>query len=397
MNRINSDALATPQRRHDIDWLRLMAVFLLFSYHTARIFDPHENFYIHSDPPSQWLYNIFIWAVGPWHMNLFFLLAGASTYFALRRRSGGQYVRERFKRLFIPFIFGVLVLIPPQSYLGLLNHSGSSKSFFEWFPEFFTLKADDIDGYFLGGHTWGHLWFILHLFLYSLLAVSLFLYLNGTSGRRLIGRLAEAFTRPVTLFLFPVPLIVANEFPEVAGGNPLFYIIMFIYGYILMSDPRFTETIDRRRTLSLIMGPLIFAVILVLVWTEVWPSDLPTWTDDLTDAYVESVVPWFVILALLAYGRRFLNFSNGFLRYFSAGAYALYILHQTIIVIIGYYVVQWDTGVLAKFALIVAGSFAAAVLVYDLVVKRTNFARFLFGMGPKKRPPAASAPRERTV
>src|SRR5512137_1382751 len=98
-------------RVHYIDWLRLMAVLLLFFFHTARIFDPEEEFYVHSIPQSHLLFDIFIRPLGPWHMSLFFLLAGASTYFALRHRSGGQYASERLKRLFIPFVFGVLVLI----------------------------------------------------------------------------------------------------------------------------------------------------------------------------------------------------------------------------------------------------------------------------------------------
>ncbi|MBU1752146.1 MAG: acyltransferase family protein, partial [Chloroflexi bacterium] len=202
-----------PVRRYELDWLRLMAVFLLFFFHTARIFDPHENFYVQNNPSSQLLFDLFIRSLGPWQMCLFFLLAGASTYFALRVRGSGGYVNERFKRLLIPFLFGLLVLIPPQSYLGLVSHSGYAGSFLEWFPNFFTLQLADMDGYFMGGHTWGHLWFILHLFVYSVVATPLFVYLNSQSGRRLVGRLARAFTWPGVLFLFPVPLMLLREFP----------------------------------------------------------------------------------------------------------------------------------------------------------------------------------------
>lgn len=370
-------------RRYDIDWLRLMAVFVLFLFHTARIFDPWENNYVHHDPPSYLLFDVFIQAVWPWHMSLFFLLAGASTFYALQRRSGGQYVQERFKRLFIPFVFGVLVIIPPLSYLGLRSHSDYAKSFFEWFPQFFNLKMDDVDGYFLGGHTWGQLWFIFHLFVYSLILLPLLLYLNRESGQRLIDWLAKAFARPGGLFVFPVLLILMSELPgDIAGGDPFIYIPFFVCGYILMSDPRFEETIDRHRTLALILGPVVFAAIMVMGWAGVWPS-LPVWAQELADLYVIGFVPWFVILAMLAYGRRFLNFTNGFLKYFAEGAYPLYILHQTVIVIIGYYVVQWGVDVLVKFAVIVAGSLAASVLVYDVAVRRTNVTRFLFGMRPQ--------------
>ncbi|MDR9459179.1 MAG: acyltransferase [Dehalococcoidia bacterium] len=379
-----SDSIApSPTRRYDIDWLRLMAVFLLFFFHTARIFDPWEDFYVHNDLSSPLLSYIFIQSLWPWHMSLFFLLAGASTYFALRHRNRGQYVKERFKRLFIPFLVMGLILIPPQSYLGLLSHSAYSESFFTWYPNFFTLQSEDMDGYFMGGYTWGHLWFIIHLFIYSLIALPIFLYLKGESGRRLISWLARAFTKPGVIFLFPVLLVLISEFPEIAGGNPLFYITFFICGFLLMSDYRFADTIDRQRFVLLILGPVILAGILVTGSTNNWPVDMPNWADNMVDAYVDAFVPWFVILAVLAYGRRLLQFTNRFLKYFAEGAYPLYILHQTIIVIIGFYVVQWDIAVAAKFTVIVTLSLASTVLIYDLVVRRTAITRFLFGMKPR--------------
>ena len=371
-----------PQRHYEIDWLRLLAVFLLFFFHTARIFDPWEEFYVHNNPVSHLVFDIFARPLNPWHMSLFFFLAGASTYFALRHRSGRSYVRERFKRLFIPFLFGVLVLIPPQSYLGLVSHSDSSESFISWFPDFFIPQSDDMDGYYLGGHTWGHLWFIFHLFIYSLVAVSLFLYLKGDSGRRLVSSLARAFTRPGVLYVLPVLLVLMDEFPEVAGGNPLFYITFFVFGFLLMSDRRFGETIDRQRLFLLVMGPLIFAGILIIDTTSSWLANLPEWADTIVDSYVDGFVPWFVILTMLAYGRRYLNFTNRFLKYFAEGAYPLYILHQTIIVVAGYFLVQWDVSIAVKFTLIVSGSFAVSVLAYDVVVRRAKITRFLFGMRP---------------
>lgn len=367
-------------RQHYIDWLRLIAVFLLFTFHTARIFDPWENFYVQNNQPSQGLFNVFIWAVGPWHMTLFFLLAGASTYFALQHRRGSQYALERLKRLLIPFIFGVLVIIPPQSYLGVLSHSGQSIPFFKWFPQFFALQGDDPDGYFLGGHTWGHLWFIVHLFIYSLAALPLFLFFNRESGQMLIKRLAAIFKHPAGFFLPPLVIMIASADPEIAGGNPLFYITFFIFGFILMSDAGFMETVDKRRITALVLGPVIFALVLALSWLQAWPAGLPAWFGGIVDGYMECIGPWFIILCMLSYGRRFLNFTNRFLKYFAEGAYALYILHQTVIVIVGFYVVQWELAVLVKFLIISVVSFVTSVLVYDLAVRRTKVTRFLFGM-----------------
>ena len=106
-----ASTLSKPQRRWDIDWLRVLAVLMLFPFHTARIFNNYEPFYVKNAEWSDAL-TYFIYIVHPWHMPLLFLLAGASTWFALGFRSGRQYTKERFVRLLIPFIFGLLVIVP---------------------------------------------------------------------------------------------------------------------------------------------------------------------------------------------------------------------------------------------------------------------------------------------
>ena len=128
------DSGLKPERRHDIDWLRVLAVGLLFPFHTARIFDTWNNFYAKSDQVSAALTHIFIGSINSWHMPLFFLLAGASTWFALGFRSGGQYVKERLKRLIVPLLFGTLVIVSPQTYVGALTYGEFAGSFFQYYP-----------------------------------------------------------------------------------------------------------------------------------------------------------------------------------------------------------------------------------------------------------------------
>jgi glucan biosynthesis protein C len=231
----------------------------------------------------------------------------------------------------------------------------------------------------------GHLWFILHLLLYSLIALPLFLYFNRESGRRWTERIAGILMRPAVLFLlFPALLALISKFPWVLGGNPLFYITFFILGFILMSDQRLMDKINRYRLVLLILGIVPLAGLITMSATNSWPASIPEWADWIMDAYRNGFVPWFFILALLAYGRRLLNFTNRFLKYFAEGAYPIYILHQTVIVVIAFFVVQWSLGVAAKYAIIVALSFAGTVLAYDILVRRLNITRFLFGM--KSRP-----------
>jgi len=371
------------ERRYDLDWLRVLAVLVLVLFHTARIFDIWEPFYAENEGASTVLTYTFVGAVNPWHMPLFFLLAGAATWFALRFRSGGQYFLERLRRLFVPLVFGVLVLVPPQAYVGALSHGNFSGSLFQYYPHFFRLgPSGDLTGY-LGGFTPAHLWFILFLFILSLVALPLFLYLRREAGQRLIARLAAFFARSGAIFLLAVPLVLALALPDIGGKNPFYDLILFVYGYVLMADTRFEQVLDRHKTPALVMG---LGILLALVVIAASVAHVPAWLELIMGVSYGSLVTWFLLIAILGFGRKYLNFTTPALKYASEVAYPFYLLHQTVIVIIGFFVVQWDGGVLPKFLAIVVASIAATALAVEVLVKRTNVTRFLFGMKPLSRP-----------
>lgn len=85
----SSSVVPQSGRRYDIDWLRLGAVFLLFFFHTARIFDPHEEFYVHNNPSSPVLFDTFIRSLGPWHMSLSSPSSSAFWCSSRRNRTSG--------------------------------------------------------------------------------------------------------------------------------------------------------------------------------------------------------------------------------------------------------------------------------------------------------------------
>jgi fucose 4-O-acetylase-like acetyltransferase len=124
-------------RRYDLDWLRIAAVLLLIPFHTARVFNPGELFYAKNDQLSEGLQRFIIF-VAPWHMSLLFFLAGAASWFALGFRSGGRYASERFKRLLVPFLFGLAVIIPPQQYVGMLTNTDAERSWWAQYVFFWT-------------------------------------------------------------------------------------------------------------------------------------------------------------------------------------------------------------------------------------------------------------------
>ena len=362
------DEISKPARRYDIDWLRVLAVLLLFYAHPARIFLTSGPWYVQNVQKSEVISFLGIF-IDQWQMPLLFLLAGASTLFALRFRSGKEYLVERLKRLLVPLLFGILVIVPPQLYIEILGFHGDS--YIDFYPKYF-------DSEFTHGFDMGHLWFIAYLFGFSLLALPVFLFLKRDTGRRALDKLASFFSLPGMIFLFSLPIMLMDYLLYDFYPNPLYFFTFFLLGYLVLADDRFEEAMGRNKLFALIIAIVGFVVWYILFLQRI---RIPIWLGSFT----KGLISWSSLIAILGYGRKFLNFTNRFLKYHGEASYPVYILHQTIIIAIGYFVIQWQVGVLLKFVVIVAGSLLATFGIYEIFVKRTNITRFLFGMRPLKR------------
>ena len=248
----------------------------------------------------------------------------------------------------------LILIIPPQSYLGLLSHGGAPGSFFNWLPSFFHLSDVDPDGYFAGGLTFGHLWFIFHLFFYSVCLLPIVLFLRKGRGKKVVDFLARLATKPGVILLFGVFTLPAVLIPDLAGGNPIFLGVTFLLGYLLMADARFEQAVDRHKLPALILGPV--ACLAVAYFDVKNSTGLSGWAADAYEVYVGIFVPWFCLVAFLGYGRRFLRSGGRVLKYAAAASYPVYLLHQTVIVAVGFVVLMWQVGVALQFALILTGS-----------------------------------------
>ena len=361
-------------RRVDVDWLRVLAVLLLVPFHAARIFNIGEAFYAKnaelSDPLST-----FIAFVNPWHMPLLFVLAGASTYLALGRRTGTEYLRERVQRLLVPLIFGVLVVVPPQGFYAMLTNGVDPGSYLSYYPQFFHLDAD-LSGYH-GSFTPAHLWFILFLVVFSVAALPLFAHWESSRGYGLRARLASLWLRPGILFLLAIPLALAAALPDLGGKNPFLYGTLFVYGYLLFCEPRLQRAIQSHTWWALGLGGVTMALYLTVRY------DPPKYSaSDIALHFMRNFNTWFWVLALLGLGHRYLSNPGRVLRYLSESSYPFYILHQTLIVLIGYYVVQTRVPLGIKFVTIVVASLIATFGLYEVFVRRWNPVRLPFGMKP---------------
>lgn len=363
------------ERRHDLDWLRVLGVLLLIPFHVALIFvlQPYTIMYIRDKVNSPAL-SITTGFIHMWHMPMLFMISGAATYFALGSRSTGEYIRERFLRLFIPLVFGILTFIPFTTYI---QHS-KALSLQQGYLGFFHIDMNQLDG-MNGAFTPAHLWFILFLFVFSLVGLPLFQWLRTEKGKRVIERWATARQAPLSLIVWGIPLTFAAATGILGAMNPLYYFLIFFYGFVLASDSRFQQSVDRLIWVMLGYGALA-AILNIIAPTESYPAWSPQW---MISGLIYQMGRWALTLATLGLGHRFLNFTNRVLRYASEAAMPFYLLHMTFSVLTGYFVIPLNAPVAFKYPLIILVATASTLLAYELIC-RWNVSRWLFGMKPIK-------------
>ncbi|NCF67495.1 MAG: acyltransferase family protein [Chloroflexi bacterium] len=422
-----------PKRRRDLELMGALVVLGLIFFHSARIFD-EGDFYVKNLPPSYIVTTVLSFAV-TWAMPLMFLMAGMAIWYSLRKRTAGQFVNERFRRLFIPLFFGVLVLIPPQVYIGLHQDPAYSESYWEFLPRFFDVEMSLARFPFIISPApetmlfeYGQLWFLVVLFGFSLVLIPLFVYLRRPAGRYIVEQSANFFARPWFVFLLAIPLaaiqITLGAKVEVAVWNPYAYALFIVYGFLIAADSRFGRSFQKNWKAAIMLGSLCFlsymGFYLYVILSEVQGAD-PFRDFDLASLgfrFFFALCGWFWIVAILGLAGRLTQPHAGtsqrtpsgvgddkpgekesqvfeesrktsrlqrFMRYASKAQMPIYVLHQTIIVIIGFFVVRWQVIWPAKYLVISFSTLVVTLVIYDVAVRRTRATRFLFGLKPKKK------------
>ncbi|MBD6620734.1 acyltransferase [Komarekiella sp. 'clone 1'] len=374
------------ERRYDLDWLRVLAVLLLIYFHAAAVFYQGElgEFYIINDlisPALGW----FIFFVHQWHMPLFFVIAGSATWFSLQWRTPMQYISDRFGRLFIPFTFGTLILVPFQVYYKLLNHHQYIGSYLQFYPQFFNGIRPQ------GNFEWAHLWFVIYLFVLSVVTLPILLFFKKQTDKYWYSTIATFMKQPGAIFLpaLPLAMIEGALRPKWFGfqnlyndwANLLLYLHYFVYGFLLCSDTRFKQVIDQYRTQILFIAVITMSILFGVQASNTLPIRGYSW-EYILYQILRGFNSWCWVIAILGLGQRYLAFNNSILQYCSQASYPVYLLHQTVLVAIAFYVVQWNLGIAEKFLIISTASVVIISFLYDVLIKRLNIARFFFGLKP---------------
>jgi glucan biosynthesis protein C len=380
-------------RLYYLDWLRVLAFTAVFFYHCGRFFN-ESDWHVKNSSTSTFADTLMTF-FELWGMPLLFLISGASIYLALRPRGTIRFLRERVLRLLVPLIFGILILSPPQKYLERLNHGQFQGSFLEYLPLYFrdwNLWAGEFD--WVGVH----LWYLAYLFLFTLILLPLFAALKTTTGQRLTGFLAHISTRRGVIFLWVLPgivLILLSDPFGIMGSAPpesvsrLFFAIFVIYGFLIFSDPRIRQAIIQQRRIALIL-----AVILIVAFPMI--NDLlendPNIMSLILGVTLAGLLLWTCLLAVLGYGMHYLTANHRLLAYANEAVLPIYILHQPVILFIGFFVILLPLSILGKYLIIAPLAFVLTLGIYEFGIRRVNPARRFFGLKPRPRMAPAAEP-----
>jgi peptidoglycan/LPS O-acetylase OafA/YrhL len=373
-----------PQRLYYIDWLRVLAMLSLFFFHADRFFD-YYDWHVKNGEHNI-ISSIHISFFSQWMMPLFFILSGAAVFYSLRFRSSSTFLWERVKRILIPLtIVGYFITSPPQMYFERLTHNRFEGSFWDFIPAYF--QGVDMFG---GNFPWHgfHLWYLVYLFVFSIILFPLF-KLRKNQKPSILSSLSYWFEGPWRLMSLVVPLIIINIFIDYnglgfmrgTGGWDLFsYLFIMVYGYLFFCNEKILETIKKIRSISLILAIILSLTGLVIefgIKVEI-SENTPIIVLILTFIRCFRLLLW--IIAIIGFGEKYLNFNNRFLGYANEAVLPFYILHQFVLLLIGYWVVQWQINALVKYIVIASLSFIAIMGLYDIIIKRFQVTRFLFGM-----------------
>jgi hypothetical protein len=231
------------------------------------------------------------------------------------------------------------------------------------------------------------------LFILSLLLLPLFIWFKKTTiGQQVLKSLGNFLAKPGAVFLLALPaiLLIINLDPDTWGKQDLggwsvfIYPFFFVSGFVIISNQLLQDRIRQMRRLSLGLGLILSPAHLFLEFQTRYPVFYPL-AHVLADPLL-CLAAWSWLLAVLGFGMQRLNFNTPFLKYANEAALPFYILHQTVIVSLGYFVVGWAIPDLLKFAIILTVSFIVVMVLYEFIVRRFNVMRFLFGMKLLRRP-----------
>ena len=368
-------------RHYGLDWLRIGAFALLIVYHIGMVFVPW-GYHVKTAHPMDWV-AIPMMAANSWRLALLFVVSGYASRALLAKGPGfGAFTRSRSARLLIPLLFGMAVIVPIQPWIDLTGQHGYTASFWTYLSrDYFGFRA--IDGIDLP--TWQHLWFVVYLWIYTMI-----LAIAGAllGGRSLQGAFDRVFGG-ILLWILPGLWLIAVSawlFPGGRETHALFgdwvahatYLPCFLFGFAFAGSSKGFAAITRLWPWAAGVAVLAYAIVVAIELA--WPVDvIPPYPFGLIFSGARAVQGWSTIVALIGVADRYWNHDTAWRATLTEAVFPFYIIHQTVIVGVEWLLLPYHLAPLAEFAILIVATVIGCWAFY-LMGREVGWLRPLIGL-----------------
>jgi hypothetical protein len=373
--------VANNPRRADLDWLRVIAFGLLILYHAGMAWSGW-TWHVVSPDSIDWLREAMRF-LNRWRMPLIFVVSGAAVMLALGARTPGSFVLDRLKRLLLPLVFGMIVLVPPQVYLERLYRCQFTGSFLQWLPQAFNGTYPN------GNMSWHHLWFLAYVLVLTLALLPVFLWARSAAGRTALSNAGRFVARTGLQWAMILPLAASILWLAPISYNTngligdwfglVYYGVLLLYGAFLFGSSELLAALERQRFVSLAVGVVAYVT---LYAAFIGGAVRPVIPADLRPAYAllsaANTMAW--LFAIIGFAHRHLTRRPRFLGQATEAVYPFYLLHQTVTVIVVYWLLTIGVPPVPGFFLAVLATFLGTWTVYAGLVRPWRWVRPLFGL-----------------
>jgi hypothetical protein len=392
---------SNPDRRYDLDWIRVGAFFLLILYHVGMFYVPWD-WHVKTPHPVEVL-EPFMLLTNPWRLTLLFLVSGAATRFMADKTTVGKLTGARVARLLPPLLFAMFVIVPPQSYYQVVEyiaaHPGTALSVDNFWVRYATASGHwcSPDGCLITP-TYNHMWFVAYLFIYTLGLAGLLLAWRRLGEHIQAG--AERILKGFGLLAWPIlflgllrgTLYVRYGETHALVGDYYVHAVSlsaFLLGFGLAKSEVLRQRLIAARWPALALAVAAYAGWATFVWIYRGDTPIPPPGLKLAMRFVHATDAWCAIVAILGFGAKHLNRGGAALRYLTLGVFPFYLVHQTLIVVMAHHLAKLNLPQPLEAAILIVLTFAGCFATYE-IVRRIPGVRILFGL---KGQPVAEAKR----
>ena len=352
-------------RKTYLEDIKLIVIILVVIMHCLQVYYPRLAHYVKGE--EMWWIGVVFAIFEVWLMPLMFTVSGMSAAYSLRKRTIGKFAKSRVTGILIPLIFGLIFIVPLQSFPGRLWHTGTDIGYLEHWWLFFTGKTD-MTGY-AGGFGFSQYWFLLYLFVASMI----YMAVHAVVKRLKPSRMTIPFPVLALPLLF-LPITAAEPIGNVMEYSFGYYTAFMLIGGFILSDESMRKKLSSHIPFFITLAA---ATMLLYIWNlySEWVGHY--------GGPIRYACALCCTLAVLAVAGRTERPQGKKRKTLSGISFGIYQFHQTGL--------SWSAYLTCGFIPFLPGVFiiyAASMLsgvFLTLLLSRFRVTRFMFGLKPTKK------------